>query len=429
MKFFTKHSGIPDGEIARRAAALDEYRAHLVSVVESGGYNAPEASLNLSSDTELFGKLEEMRDAMVSPSLKYIIVAGIGGSNLGAKAVYDALPGETDVFAPDRFPKILFADTNDERLLSALAGLLETHTQEPEEVLFISISKSGGTTETAANTEIIFEALQKKWSRKKAADRMVIISDEHSPLWEAAKKQDIAALSVPENIGGRYSIFSAAGLFPLLAAGIDIGELSRGAHDMLDSCLKEGGENPALVSAVIATLSYEQGKHVSDMFLFHRELESLGKWYRQLLGESIGKTEAVGILPTVSIGSTDLHSVGQLYLGGPKNIFTTFVSAGMREGIPISHERLFPEIVKMIGGKTTADISRAILEGTKIAYEKRGLPFTEIILDDLSLRSLGAFFQFKMMEVMYLGKILGVNAFDQPDVESYKNETKRILSA
>ena len=265
-----------------------------------------------------------------------------------------------------------------------------------------------------------------------ATDRFVAITDESSRLWDEAIAQSIAVLPIPATVGGRYSVLSAVGLFPLATVGIDVVQLLQGARELLDHCLEE--HSYAAESAAVLALQLKQGFAINDNFLFHPELESLGRWYRQLMGESIGKEHDVrgevvhtGITPTVSLGSTDLHSVGQLYLGGPKDKLTTFVSALPSGGLGLPQERLFPQLLPMLNGKTAEDIMHAILEGTKIAYQKAGLPYMEVVLDAIDERSLGAFLQFKMLEMMYLGTLLNVNSFDQPNVEAYKIETKRLL--
>ena len=179
----------------------------------------------------------------------------------------------------------------------------------------------------------------------------------------------------------------------------------------------------------------QQGYVINDNFFFHPELESVGKWYRQLMGESIGKEHSLdgnvvhtGITPTVSLGSTDLHSVGQLYLGGPKDKLTTFVAApNTLVRVTVPEHRIFPDLVPMIDGKTAENVMDAILEGVKVAYQKAELPYMQVTLDAINEESLGAFLQFKMLEMMYLGVLLNVNSFDQPNVEAYKVETKRIL--
>ena len=230
---------------------------------------------------------------------------------------------------------------------------------------------------------------------------------------------------------------SAVGLFPLLLAGVDIKSLRAGAEGIRAQCLNiDINNNPAAQSALVAQQAYQHGQFVHDTFVFNSELESLGKWYRQLLGESIGKSEIgvdtakVGFVPTVSVGSTDLHSVGQLYLGGPARILTTFVhNAKDLQTFAVPKDRLFPKLATMITGKTSADIMSAIMAGTMKAYNAQALPFMEIIFDGITAYELGAFMQFKMIEMMYLGRLFSVNAFDQPAVELYKVETKRILES
>jgi glucose-6-phosphate isomerase len=181
-------------------------------------------------------------------------------------------------------------------------------------------------------------------------------------------------------------------------------------------------------SAAILYCHYKKKKNINNNFFFHPELETLGKWYRQLIGESIGKKKTIGITPIISIGTTDLHSVGQLYLGGPIDKVTTFISANsIDEDLTIPNEPYLGELVEGMYGKTLKNIKRTILGGVKLAYKKRRMPFTEIILPDLKEKSFGAYMQFRMMEIMYLAKLLGVNAFNQPNVESYKEETRKII--
>ncbi|MGF7229131.1 MAG: hypothetical protein ACQR33_04060 [Candidatus Saccharibacteria bacterium] len=427
LQLTTEHAGGAPQDIL---ASLEPYTDRLREIRQTATYQAPESSLNLPDDQALFAAAQELAAQKVTPALKYSIVVGIGGSNLGTKAVYDALLGYGDVMQPQRFPKMLFAETSDAEWLNRATELLATLTQ-PEEILITLISKSGGTTETLANFEIIMHAVHAKFGD--ASERVVVITDQDSNLWNAAQAKHIACLSLPNTVGGRYSVLSAVGLFPLASVGIDITVLREGASQQLDHCLT-GPNNFAAQSAAVLATQLHAGKCINDNFFFHPELESLGKWYRQLMGESIGKEKTrdgqvahVGITPTVSLGSTDLHSVGQLYLGGPKDKITTFISARPTVPIAVPRERIFPELVPMIDGKTASDIMTAILEGVKVAYQNTELPYMEVILDTIDEQSLGAFLQFKMLEIMYLGQLLNVNSFDQPSVEAYKIETKRLL--
>jgi glucose-6-phosphate isomerase len=412
-------------------ANLEMYTVHLRQVRESRAYDASESSLNLPGDAELLERVEAVVSEKVTPALKYSVVAGIGGSNLGTKAIYDAMFGRDDVLEPERFPKMLFAETTDPEWLAKVVRLLKT-ISAPEEVLVTVISKSGGTTETIANFEVIMQALHEKLGD--ITKRVVVITDEGSKLWDAAIVKGIAHLPIPAPVGGRYSVFSAVGLLPLRSVGVDVNRLRDGAREMLDQCFS--GDNIAARSAVVLATQHSRGFHINDNFFFHPELESVGKWYRQLMGESVGKEQSLngetvhaGITPTVSLGSTDLHSVGQLYLGGPKDKLTTFVFSRQSEAVDVPSRRVFPDLVPMIDGKSANDIMTAILEGVKIAYIKAGLPFMEVSLDEVDEQSIGAYLQFKMLEMMYLGQLLNVNSFDQPNVESYKIETKRLLEA
>ncbi len=436
MKLLYKQTaGISEEQITQTAQTLNPYIEQVNKVVKKQNYEDAESSINLPADEQLFSEVNTLAERLVTSQLKYIIDIGIGGSNLGTKAVYDALYGFFDGVEPNRFPKMFFVDTNNPEFLGKLTTFLKTNITAPEEILICAISKSGGTTETIANFEIIYASLNQKFPEIK--NRCVAITDFESKFWKAAQEKAIATVQIPKQVGGRYSVLSTVGLFPLKALGLNIQALREGAKAMRQQCLNTDVEqNPALVSAVILYEGLKQGRIINDNFLFHGELESLGKWYRQLMGESIGKeldlqgkTVDTGITPTVSLGSTDLHSVGQLYLGGPKDKTTTFIyTEKSKTNVKTPQELLLSGLVEHISNIEAADIMRAILEGTKVAYTNRGLSFMEVVLDDISEHSIGEFLQFKMIEMMYLGKLLNVNTFDQPNVESYKVETKRILA-
>lgn len=409
------------------------YIEQLAKVGGENTYTADEASTNLAFDSKLFEQVRTLVADKVSSSLRYIFVVGIGGSNLGTKAIYDALVGYRDL-GNKTYPRMVFVDTTNATMLRFYTEELITTLQAPEEYLVVTISKSGGTTETLANTEILLAALSQQVGG--VQKRTIAITDEGSAFWKAAEVASIDHLAIPHKVGGRYSVLSAVGLFPLAALGIDIQSLLQGAQDIRAYCLNtEIEHNPAWQSAALMSFAHRHGTSINDTFVFNSELESLGKWYRQLLGESIGKEHDrdcnqvhTGITPTVSVGSTDLHSVGQLYLGGPKDKLTTFVySTDYSNAVSVPSTRVFADTVAMINGKSTADIMSAILGGVKIAYNKAELPFMEVELEGISPYEIGAFMQFKMIEMMILGDLLGVNPFDQPNVELYKIETKRLL--
>lgn len=425
MQFLYKDTClVAENDILKVAKSLGAYINEMKAVK---GYDAWEGSINLPSDEALLEEVEKMKKEKKSRALKYVVVVGIGGSNLGTKAIYDALYGQFDLLETDRFPKMYFADTNDPKFLTRFKTFLK-RLAGPEEVLVNMVSKSGTSTETVVNAEVLIKALRDRFQNK-ALDRLVLTTGQGSKLWQAGEKHGISKLTIPEKIGGRFSVLSAVGLFPLAICGIDIKKLRQGAQTMRELCFKDDLlENPAAASAAILYQHSKKGKTINDNFIFHAELESLGKWYRQLMGEGLGK-DGKGITPTVSIGSTDLHSVGQLYLGGPKDKITTFISSEVLGEIAVPEDLLFFGLVPGIRGKRIHKIMSAMFQGARRAYKKQKLPFTEVWLDDITPRSLGEFLQFKMLEIMYLGKLMGVNAFNEPQVELYKKEVRKILGS
>ncbi len=424
MELKINNTGLDQTVIEKTGELVVLVTKRLKEVSLVGGYENKESFLNLPFDEELFNSIKKIVSEKINSNLKYVLVIGIGGSNLGAKAVYDALQGHFDLLNTT-YPKMIFVDTNNSKNLVNLKSFLNTEIESPSDIVVNIISKSGGTVETLVNAEFVVDVLSKKFGD--ISDRLVVTTDEDSELWKESDKKNISVMSIPKSVGGRYSVFSAVGLLPLAFAGFDIYELLDGAKKMRARCLDENIiENPAIMSAVVLFLSLGKNKVINDNFFFNGELESLGKWYRQLMGESIGKNEK-GITPTVSIGSTDLHSVGQLYIGGIKDKIISFIKSKEDNGVDIQ-SGLFSNLIEGVNGKNSNDILDAIFKGVEIAYSKKGVPFMEIILDNISPKTIGEFMQFKMMEIVYLGALLDVNVFDQPDVEAYKKETKRILA-
>jgi glucose-6-phosphate isomerase len=429
MKFSSQNSNFSAQHIQDESKKLTDYINKLNQVKESRNYDEYEGSINLAADEIILQAVEDLSQKKKTPKLKYIIDIGIGGSNLGTKAIYDAFFGYFDLLEPDRYPKMIFADTNDPEFLSKLADFLKK-VKDPEEILLNLISKSGTTTESIVNAEIILSALGDSGMTDEIIySRTIITTDNGSRLWGFAKEKNIDTLEIPKKVGGRYSVFSPVALFPLLTVGLDIEKFRDGANFMINHCLDNSLDNPALVSAIILFLASKKNININDNFIFQAELESLGKWYRQLMAESLGKNGKLVLTPTVSIGSTDLHSMAQLYLGGAIDKITTFISSDKPKlDVEIPNDQIFAGLVDGIAGKKASDIMKAILEGVKIAYQKKQMPFLEIVFDQINEYEIGQFMQFKMIEMMFLGQLFEVNAFDQPNVEDYKVETKKILN-
>lgn len=433
LQFSFDNSLISQEAIKKGYQKLDTYRNTLAKVISSNNYESLEASLCVPSDESQLHQVKEILNKKDISRLKYIFVVGIGGSNLGTKAIYDALRGMDDGHR-EQGPKIIFLDTVGEKLFSVINDIISERIENSEEVLINVISKSGGTAETIFNLEVLVEMF-KSANFDNIKERVVVTTNDGSALHIAASEVNIDSLTLPKMVGGRYSVFTVVGLFPLLAAGFDVEQLLIGAKEMRTESISEE-KNMALESAVISAESLLHGVNINNTFVFNPELESIGKWYRQLMGESIGKRNdkdnnevRTGIIPMVSVGSTDLHSMAQLYFGGPRKILHTFVSGSISHSTHTPNKRIFSNLVTDISCSCNVRMTDAIIGGTQKTLINNKVPFIDIHLDIINEYTLGAYLQFRMVEMMYLAELMNVNAFNQPSVEEYKIETKRILSS
>ena len=319
---------IPQQRILETAERLRPEIRNMANAI-SEGYEGDLASLYLPDDRLMLGKVKQVIGENLQLKPVYLIVVGIGGSNLGTIAVQEAVLGKlyNQLTAST---KVLYADTVDSDSINNIITLVKPVLEKGGNIILNVISKSGTTTETIANAEVLIDLLRRH--KKDYKNCITVTSDKGSELWNIAVREGLNVLEIPKKVGGRYSVFSPVGLFPLGLLGIDIERLLDGARVMRDACINMNvEENPAAISATLQYLHYKSGKNICDLFLFANDLESLGKWCRQLMAESLGKEfnkkgekVNIGITPIVSIGSTDLHSMAQLYLGGPYDKFTTF---------------------------------------------------------------------------------------------------------
>ena len=405
-----------------------------ITATRTTAYTTDYGSVNLPFDEDLLKTIATTVKEKKSLHPTTLVVIGIGGSNLGTIAVLEALRGK--FYNKDQDIAVYFADTVDTDHFADIAQLVELELETGNNILVNVISKSGNTTETIANFEIFLEIL-KNHRPYNYHQFVVATTDENSPLWKLAHVEEFSLLTIPQYVGGRYSVFSAVGLFPLCFLGIDIKKLCQGAQNgFAISTNKKFHENYAALSASLIAAHYKSGRIIHDTFLFAVALESIGAWYCQLSGESLGKAFNkknerinIGLLPTISIGSTDLHSVAQLYFAGPDNRFTSFVSiANNTSNLVLPNYQEYDALVSHIQGKSLANIMDAILQGTKKAYAADNRPFVSFILPEKSAYYIGQFMQIKMIEIMYVGYLLNINPFDQPEVERYKEETRNILA-
>jgi glucose-6-phosphate isomerase len=432
IEFSFEDAIIPQQRILETAERL-RHEIKIMANAISEGYEGDLASLCLLDDRLMLSKVKQAIGKNLQLKPVYLVVVGIGGSNLGTIAVQEAVLGKL-YNQLKTAPKVLYADTVDSDSINNIITLIKPILEKDGNIILNVISKSGTTTETIANAEVLIDLLRRH--KKDYKNCITVTSDKDSELWNIAVTEEFNVLEIPKKVGGRYSVFSPAGLFPLGSLGIDIERLLEGATHIREVCTDTNIEkNPAAISAAIQYLHYESGKNISDLFLFANDLESLGKWCRQLIAESLGKEfnkkgkkVNIGITPNISIGSTDLHSMAQLYLGGPHDKFTMFLSvenSNSHINVPMLKE--YSELIYGVQGKSLESVMSAIVDGTKAAFREGKRPFMAIKLPCKSEYSIGQFLQFKMIETIFLGHLLDVNPFDQPNVESYKEETRKIL--
>lgn len=414
LKLDSQNVGYSPDEIQKAGSQVFSYINSLKEVASQEDYSGPESFVILPHDEDLVDTVEDLVKKVTDPKLAGAIVFGVGGSSLGTQACYSAL--ELD-------RKLIFSETVDPAKLEDIQEILINTYKEDQYFIFILVSESGITLETVASFGTLVETLSDldpDWE-----NHVVAISEPNSPLEKYAAKSKFHFLPIPTALVGRFSVFSPVGLFPLRLVGANIKELLKGAEDVNKLCLETNSEsNLAVVSAAGLYLNWREGRGIHNTFLPTERLESFGEWYRQLVGESLGK-EGRGVTPIISIAPQDFHSVAQLYLAGPKDKVTTFVEVtDLGVDFTISDDFNLDELVDEIEGKSSSQILEALLAGVKESYQKEWLPYLDLTLENLSEESLGALLQFKMLETVYLARLLEVDPFIQPAVESYKKGIK-----
>lgn len=429
---FKKTAGFDKELIATTAARM---HAHITRLAEKKNaiLETDYAFMSMPEDHALQKEVARVvaHKKKLSPSI--LVVIGIGGSNLGTRAVQEFLLGSL-YNQTDPACRVYYVDTVDADYVTQVTALVEAALARDQAVICNVITKSGTTLESIANFSI-FLALFKQHKPADWHHYFVITTDAGSALEQFAQEYSIDCLAIPHKLGGRYSVLSAVGLFPLAMLEVDVVQLCAGAADMTQQSLQVDEKNSALISAAIIFLHYHatHKKNIHDMFLFSLDAEFLGKWYRQLLAESVGKAfdaegkkVHVNLTPTVSIGTSDLHSVAQLYLAALQDRFTTFLTVQTS-----AHKLIVPEVglnIHVPVSNISFDrLMNAAAQSMQHAYAAKNQPFVTITLPEKSAYAVGQFLQFKMFEVVYLAELLNVNAFDQPNVQEYKKELENIL--
>ena len=356
-----------------------------------------------------------------------VVVIGIGGSYLGARAVIDALSNSFDWLLTDRkSPIILYAGQNiGEDYLYELQQLLKT-----KKFGIISISKSGTTTEPALAFRLLKTQLEEQQGKEAARKLIVAITDKsRGALRTLATQEGYKTFVIADNIGGRYSVLSPVGLLPIAVAGFDIRQLVAGAVEMENETAVEVPfeQNLSAQYAAVRNELYQNGKKTEILVNFHPKLHYLSEWWKQLFGESEGK-ENKGIFPASVDFTTDLHSMGQWIQEGERTIFETVISIN-----ETNHITVFPndpsnlDGLNFLAGKRVDEVNKMAELGTMIAHVDGGVPNLKVVLPKLNEFYLGEIIYFFEKACGISGYLLGVNPFDQPGVEAYKKNMFALL--
>lgn len=358
----------------------------------------------------------------------YVINVGIGGSYLGARAVIEALQNSFEAYRSDREnPVILYAGNNiGEDYLSELLQFLCD-----KRFGIIYISKSGTTTEPAIAFRLLKGLLESQVGREDARERIVAVTDSaKGALRRMADEEGYRSFVIPDNVGGRFSVLTPVGLLPVAVAGFDIRRLVRGAADMQAMTASDipFSDNPALRYAAARNALYAEGKKIEILANFHPKMHYIGEWWKQLFGESEGKEEKGIFTATVDL-TTDLHSMGQWMQEGERTIFETVISVENQDTcLTIPSDSADLDGLNFLAGKRVDEVNKMAELGTRLAHVDGGVPNIRIILPQLDAYYIGQLFYFFEKAVGVSGYMLGVNPFDQPGVEGYKNNMFALLN-
>ncbi len=360
-------------------------------------------------------------------SCEVVVVVGIGGSYLGAKAVIDALSGTFDTMeAVRKNPVLVYAGHNiGEDYLYELSAFLQN-----KSFGIINISKSGTTTEPALAFRILKKQLEDAVGKAEAGKRIVAITDKaRGALRTLATKEGYKTFVIPDNVGGRFSVLTPVGLLPIAVAGIDIKTLIEGAVSMEKATGTEAAFENNIASIYAATRNelYKKGKKIEILANFHPKLHYVSEWWKQLYGESEGK-ENKGIFTASVDFTTDLHSMGQWIQEGERSIFETVISVATPDHkveVPFDEQDL--DGLNFLAGKRVDFVNKMAELGTQLAHVDGGVPNIRIELPELNAYYLGQLLYFFEKACGISGYMLGVNPFDQPGVEAYKKNMFALL--
>ena len=386
--------------------------------------------LDLPEETDevLLNQIQSCANRLERQS-EIVVVIGIGGSYLGARAVIEALQHSYKGFCPfsdNHAPYVTYAGNNiSEDILCELLEVLDH-----KDYSLIVISKSGTTTEPAIAFRILTKHCEDKYGKEWAKQRIVAITDKaRGALKQMADANGYETFVIPDDVGGRYSVLTPVGLLPIAVAGFDIRQLIAGARSMRHELLSQNSlnDNIAQQYALMRYLLYQSGKKIELMVTYNPKMAFFIEWYKQLFGESEGK-EGKGIFPTGATFSTDLHSLGQYIQEGERHLFETVLSIQQsRFQVPIPEDAENLDKLNYLLGKSIQEINLTAEEGTRMAHVDGKVPNLRLIVPKVDENNIGQLIYFFEFSCALGGYLLDINPFDQPGVEAYKKNMFRLL--
>ena len=380
--------------------------------------------LPVDYDKEEFARIKVAAEKIKKNS-DILIVIGIGGSYLGARAVIEFVKSQNYNDLRKGTPAIYYAGNSISP--SYLNELIEIC--DGKDFSVNVISKSGTTTEPAIAFRVFRDLLTQKYGKEGAAERIFVTTDKaKGTLKNLADEEGYETFVVPDDVGGRYSVLTAVGLLPIAAAGIDIDALMQGAADARSALMDTDiDKNDCYKYVAVRNALYNKGKKTEMFISYEPSFTMMNEWLKQLFGESEGK-EGKGLFPTSAIFSTDLHSLGQYIQEGERIMFETVVTFGApKKEIYIKEDPTNVDGLNFLAGKTMSFVNEKAYQGTVLAHNDGGVANIVIGNEDMTEKSLGYLIYFFEKACAVSGYVLGINPFDQPGVESYKKNMFALL--
>ena len=380
--------------------------------------------LPVNYDKDEFRRIKESAEKIKKYS-EVLVVLGIGGSYLGARAVIEFIKSNNYNLLKKDTPDIYFGGNTISS--SAVAELMQLI--DGRDFSINVISKSGTTTEPAIAFRIFKEILEKKYGKEEAAKRIYVTTDRQKGALKAlADAEGYETFVVPDDVGGRYSVLTAVGLLPTAVAGIDIDALMQGAADAREAYASDDlDNNDCYRYAAVRNMLYRDGKAIEMLAAYEPSMTLWCEWFKQLFGESEGK-DGKGLFPASAIFSTDLHSLGQYIQQGERCLFETVLWVKEpKTDVEIGFEEANGDGLNFVAGKTVHYVNRKAFEGTVLAHTDGDVPNIILELDKQDEYNLGYMIYFFEKACGLSGYLLGVNPFDQPGVESYKKNMFALL--